>query len=155
MTPGPMSLPRERGDDAIGIAQDELFVGAVSRFVAARDAADAERDIRASLSTALRQGKYSALVMDAAGRMLLPLGAPTDVVAGDAEYAARAAATRAPVFASVTGVRGSGSRLHEASREQRTLRERFEALSSMVNDMLLQAGRWPPTSRASSSRWAR
>lgn len=100
----------ERHDDAIGIAQDQLFVGAVSRFMAARDAADADADIRASLSTALRQGKYSALIiLDAAGRTLLPLGAPTDMVAGHAEYAARAAETRTPVFASVTGVRGSGS----------------------------------------------
>ncbi|MGE3275667.1 MAG: PAS domain S-box protein [Vicinamibacterales bacterium] len=69
---------RERLDDAVGIARDALFVGAVGAFLetgspAARDAAVS------SLRPSLREGKYSAFILVRAsdGEPLFDVGAPT------------------------------------------------------------------------------
>ncbi|MDP1570524.1 MAG: PAS domain S-box protein [Vicinamibacterales bacterium] len=91
---------QERFDDAIGIAQDELFVTAARRLLAGTSDTTASGDARLSLSSSLRQGKYSAFVLlRTSGQRLLEMGAPTglDEVAGD--YVAQAAASRQPYFA--------------------------------------------------------
>ena len=108
---------RERQDDAVGIAQDGLFVDAALSLLRQPGDVVADRRARAALASSLRPGKYSAFILfSAAGDRLLTMGIPeagasADLSADSAAYLHEAVQSRAAVFARLSDASEKGALL--------------------------------------------